>query len=400
MDDPTSTSTLTETSGPPTSRRRAGLIAAGITVLACGAWLAARPGGSAKGAAAGKRSSVVPVGLASAERRDVPVYLNGLGTVTAFNTVTVRSRVDGQIVRVAFREGQEVNKGDLLIVVDPRPFEVQLEQAQANLVRDQAQLGDARRNYDRFKDLHTDGILPQQQLDSQRSLVQQFEAAIQVDQSQIDNAKLQLSYCHITAPVPGRVGLKLVDEGNMVRAGDQSGLLVLTQIQPIAVVFTLPEDALQVVSKQLQRGPLTAEAWSRDDRTQVAAGTLLTIDNQIDTSTGTGRLKALFDNKDRALWPNQFVNVHLLVEVRKGRTVVPSAAVQRGPEGSFAYVMKTDHTIEVRPVKVGSVQNGLATMDEGLEPGDQVVVDGQEKVQAGTQVEPRAEKAKQPTVSS
>lgn len=400
MDDPTSTSALTEAASPPASRRRTGLVVAGVVVVACGAWLAARSGGATRGGAAGRRPSVVPVALATAERRDVPIYLNGLGTVTAFNTVTVRSRVDGQIVQVAFREGQEVNKGDLLIVVDPRPFEVQLEQAQANLVRDQAQLGDARRNLDRFKDLHSDGILPQQQLDSQRSLVQQSEAAIQVDQSQIDNAKLQLSYCHITAPVPGRVGLKLVDEGNMVRAADQSGLLVITQLQPIAVVFTLPEDALQTVSKQLQRGPLTAEAWSRDDRAEVATGTLLTIDNQIDTSTGTGRLKALFDNKDRALWPNQFVNVHLLVEVHKGRTVVPSVAVQRGPEGSFTYVMKPDHTIEVRPVKVGSVQNGFSTMDEGLEPGEQVVVDGQEKVQAGTQVEPRAEKAKPPSVSS
>jgi multidrug efflux system membrane fusion protein len=393
MHDPTPTTDVT--SAPPVAGRRTGLLVAGIAVLACGAWLVARTGSSAKGAPAGRRPGLVPVTVATAEKRDVPIYLSGLGTVTAFNTVTVRSRVDGQIVQAPFREGQEVQKGDLLVVIDPRPFEVQLEQAQANLVRDQAQLGDARRNLDRFKDLQSDGILPQQQLDSQRSLVQQLEAAIQIDQSQVDNAKLQLAYCRITAPVPGRVGLRLVDEGNMVRASDQTGLLVITQIQPIAVVFTLPEDTLQTVSKQLRRGTLTAEAWSRDDRTQVASGTLLTIDNQIDTSTGTARLKALFDNGERSLWPNQFVNVHLLIEVRKDRTVVPSAAVQRGPEGSFTYVMTADHAIEVRPVKLGPGRDGFITVEEGLKPGDQVVVDGQEKVQAGTRVEPRTEKTPQ-----
>jgi membrane fusion protein, multidrug efflux system len=334
------------------------------------------------------------VALATAERRDVPIYLTGLGTVTASNTVTVKSRVDGQIVRVAFREGQEVRKGDLLLVVDPRPSEVALEQAQANMVRDQAQLADARRNLDRFKDLQSDGIVAQQQLDTQRSTVQQLDAALHVDQAQIDDARLQLDYCRITAPVDGRVGLRLVDVGNYVRSADQNGLLVITQLEPIAVVFTLPEDTLQTVAAQLRRGPLSAEARSRDDQTKLATGTLLTIDNQIDTSTGTARLKALFENKDRALWPNQFVNVRLLVEVRKDRTVVPAAAIQRGPEGSFAYLMKPDHTIEVRPVTVGVVQDGMAVADEGLRPGELVVVDGQEKVQAGTKVEPRQERTK------
>jgi membrane fusion protein, multidrug efflux system len=395
--------TLTQEPSPaeagraPGSGRRPAVFAAILVILASGAWWAARAG-SPKRDPAGRVTGPVPVALATAERRDVPIYLTGLGTVTAFNTVTVKSRIDGQIVRVAFREGQDVRKGDLLVEIDPRSSQVQLEQAQANLVRDQAQLADARRNLDRFKDLQSDGIVAQQQLDSQRSTVQQLEAALRVDQAQIDSAHLQLAYCRITSPVDGRVGLRLVDVGNYVRSADQNGLLVVTQLEPIAVVFTLPEDSLQTVAAQLRLRPLSAEARSRDDQTKLATGTLLTIDNQIDTSTGTARLKALFDNKDRALWPNQFVNVRLLVEVRKGRTVVPAAAIQRGPDGNFAYLMKPDHTIEVRPVTVGVIQDGLAVADVGLRPGDMVVVDGQEKVQAGTRVEPRRERTK-PTAS-
>ncbi len=375
------------------SRRRAGGLVVLVVLVTLGAWWAARAGGP-KGDSATRGARPVPVALAAAERRDVPIYLTGLGTVTASNTVTVRSRVDGQIVRVAFREGQEVRKGDLLLMVDPRPSEVALEQAQATMVRDQAQLADARRNLDRLADLQSDGIVAQQQLDTQRSTVQQLDAALRVDQAQIDDARLQLDYCRITAPIDGRVGLRLVDVGNYVRSADQNALLVITQLEPIAVVFTLPEDTLQTVAAQLHRGPLSAEARSRDDQAKLATGTLLTIDNQIDTSTGTARLKALFDNKNRALWPNQFVNVRLLVEVRKDRTVVPAAAIQRGPEGSFAYLMKADHTIEVRSVTVGVVQDGMAVADEGLRPGELVVVDGQEKVQAGTKVEPRQERTK------
>jgi multidrug efflux system membrane fusion protein len=373
-------------------RTRIGLAIIGGALLLGLLWLGLRGADPGKPGAGAKGPSppAVPVIVAAAERRDVPVYLTGLGTITAFNTVTVRTRVDGQIVQVAFREGQEVQKGDLLVVIDPRPFEVQLSQAQASRARDQAQLADARLNLERDRDLLAQGILPQQQMDSQRALVQQLEASSQVDQSQIDNARLQLIYCRITAPVGGRVGLRLVDEGNVVRSADQNGLLVITQLEPITVLFTLPEDSLPSVARHMKDGPLPVDAYSRDDVTKLAGGTLLTIDNQIDSSTGTGRLKAVFENRDRTLWPNQFVNVRLLLEVKKGQTVVPAAAVQRGSQGVFAYVIKADKTVEVRLLKVGLTQGGLATIDDGLVPGDEVVTDGHEKVQAGSRVEPRA----------
>ena len=379
--------------GVPTVRKsRAGLfVTAGL--LALGAvWWASHGGAAPKGppgVGRGSGPASVPVAAVPAERRDLPVYLDGLGTITAFNTVTVKTRVDGQIVQVAFREGQEVKRGDLLVVVDPRPFEVQLAQAEANRARDEAQLSDARLNLERDKDLSVQGILPQQQMDSQRALVQQLQAATQVDQAQIDNARLQLTYCRITAPVSGRVGLRLVDEGNVVRAADQTGLLVITQLEPITAVFTLPEDSLPVVARHMTGEPLAVEAWSRDDRTRLATGRLVTIDNQIDVTTGTARLKATFDNKDRTLWPNQFVNVRLLVEVKKAQTLVPSAAVQRGSTGVFAYVVKPDQTIEVRPLKVGLTEAGFTAIDEGVAPGEQVVTDGHEKVQAGSRVEVR-----------
>ncbi|MBV9574533.1 MAG: efflux RND transporter periplasmic adaptor subunit, partial [Acidobacteriales bacterium] len=259
----------------------------------------------------------VPVAVATAQRRDFPVYLSGLGSVTAFNTVSVKSRVDGQLVQVAFKEGQNVRKGDLLAVIDPRPFEVQLSQAQATLFKDQAQLKDAQLNYQRFKDLlQESGAMSQQQVDTQLAQVNQLQGTVRSDQAQIDNAKLQIAYCHITAPVDGRIGLRLVDIGNIVHATDPGPMLVITQLQPISVLFTLPEDSLPSVSQHLKQAPLPAEAYSRDDQTKLATGTLLTIDNEIDQTTGTGKLKATFNNKDNALWPNQFVNVRLLLETR------------------------------------------------------------------------------------
>lgn len=331
----------------------------------------------------------IPVAIATASRRDVPVYLSGLGTVTALNTVTVKPRVEGQIVELPFREGQPVKKGDLLAVIDPRPFEVQLRQAEANLAKDRAQLNDARLNLERFEDLFKQGIVSQQQLDSQRAQVHQLEGTAGVDQAQLDNAKLQLTYSRVTSPIDGRIGLRQVDVGNIVHTNDANGILVITQLDPVSVVFTLPEDNLQAVAKRMRSGPLECEAFSRDNRTKLASGRLLTIDNQIDTQTGTGRLKALFPNSDHSLWPNQFVNLRLRLEVRKDQTVVPAAALQRGNQGTFTYVVKEDKTVENRPLKVALVQGDWASIDEGLSPGDVVVTDGQEKLQAGSKVEPR-----------
>jgi membrane fusion protein, multidrug efflux system len=334
----------------------------------------------------------IPVGTAAATQRDVPVYLTGLGSVTAFNTVSVKSRVDGQLVQVNFREGQQVNKGDLLAVIDPRPFEVQLAQAQAQLYRDQASLRDAQLNYQRFKDLlQESGAMSQQQVDTQKAAADQLEGTVRADQAQIDNAKLQLTYCHITSPVSGRIGLRLVDVGNIVHATDQNPMLVITQVQPISVIFTLPEDSLPTVARHMRQGNLLVAAYSRDDQTKLATGKLQSIDNQIDQQTGTGRLKAVFDNKDAALWPNQFVNVRLLLDVQKNAIVIPSPAVQRGPQGSFVYVVKSDKTVEARPVTVAMTESNQSAISHGLQPGDLVVIDGQDKLQNGAKVETRGQ---------
>jgi len=346
---------------------------------------------NSKSAQAGTGPLPIPVGVAPAERRDVPVYQTGLGSVQASNTVSLKSRVDGQIVQIAFKEGQSVKQGDLLIVIDPRPYQVQLEQAQASLARDQAQLKNAQLDYQRYQGLFKEGVIAQQQFDAQRALVGQLEGTIQADQATIDNAKLQLVYTRITAPVSGRIGLRLVDIGNMVHAADTNPLLVVTQLQPIAVVFTLPEDALPTVARHMRNGTLEVDAYNRDDTTKLAAGKLVTIDNQIDPTTGTGKLKAIFDNIDNALWPNQFVNAHLLLETRKGITVVPAAAIQRGPQGStFTYLVKPDKTVEVRPVKVAFTQANVSAIDTGLAPGELVVTDGQDKLQGGSRVEPHS----------
>lgn len=333
----------------------------------------------------------VPVGVATAAQRDMPVYLTGLGSVTAYNTVSLKSRVDGQIVQINFKEGQHVNQGELLIVIDPRPFQVALSQAQAQLFKDQASLRDAKLNYERFKGLLQDsGSMSQQQVDTQQATVDQLEGTVRTDQAQVDNAKLNLVYTRITAPVSGRIGLRLVDIGNMVHAADTNPMLVITQLQPIAVIFTLPEDNLPAVAQHMQHGTLAVEAYSRDDQTKLATGTLLTIDNQIDQTTGTGKLKAIFANKDNALWPNQFVNTRLLLETRKNSIVIPSAAILRGPQGTYVFAVKPDKTVEVRTVSVALTQNNAAVIANGIAAGDVVVVDGQDKLQAGSKVEPRA----------
>lgn len=361
------------------------LLAVGVTWLGCGS------ADSKAATARAAMSQTVPVSVASAQLRDMPLYLVGLGSVTPLNTVSVKSRVDGQLVEVHFKEGQQVKKGQLLAVIDPRPYEVQLSQAQAQLFKDQAQLRDAQLNYERFKGLLQDsGAMSRQQVDTQKSLVDQFEGAVRTDQAAIDNAKLQIVYCHITSPIDGRIGLRLIDPGNIIHAADTNPLMVITQLQPITVIFTLPEDQLPAVAQHMKTGPLHAEAYSRDDQTKLATGILLTIDNQIDQTTGTGRLKAEFDNRDNVLWPNQFVNIRLLLEIRKNSIVIPAAAIQRGPQGSYVFVVKQDKTVEIRPVTVAIAQNNMASIASGLSANETVVTDGQDKLQAGSRVEPRA----------
>jgi membrane fusion protein, multidrug efflux system len=368
------------------------------TVLLLTIFFAACSGsGSGPSPARANAPQTVQVTVAPAQRQDLPIYLSGLGSVAAYYTVSVKSRVDGQLVDVKFREGEFVKKGDLLAVIDPRPYQVQLDQAQATLFKDQASLRDAQLNYQRYKDLlQNSGAVSQQQVDTQKATADQLEGAVRNDQATVDNAKLNLTYCHITAPESGRIGLRLVDPGNMVHASDTNPMLVITQLQPITVLFTLPEDELQTVAQHMRKAPLLVDAYSRDDQTKLASGKLLTIDNEIDQTTGTGRLKAVFDNKNNELWPNQFVNAHLLLETRKNVTVLPAAALQRGPQGSYVYVLKPEQTVEVRPVNIAITQGNLAEIDGGISPNEVVVTDGQDKLQQGSRVEAHQQALGQP----
>jgi membrane fusion protein, multidrug efflux system len=345
--------------------------------------------GGTKGGRQGGPAMVVPVVVASATRGDFPVFFNGLGTVTAFNTVTVRARVDGQIVKINFTEGQMVREGDSLVEIDPRPYQVQLEQAEGQLAKDQAQLRDVQVDYERYQLLYKEGVIPKQQLDTQQAQVGQFEGSIKTDQASIDNAKLQIVYAHITSPISGRVGLRLVDIGNIVHATDTNGLLVITQLQPIAVIFSLPQDQLSQVMAKLHGEQLAVEAFDRDDTTKIATGKLLTIDNQIDTTTGTYKLKAVFNNEKNILFPNQFVNIHLLVDTKHNATIVPTPAIQRGPQGTYVYLVQKDNTVKIQPVTIALSSSNSAAISSGLEPGDSVVVDGQDKLQDGSKIEAR-----------
>src|SRR5947209_2339232 len=298
---------------------------------------------SAQSAAAGMRNRAVPVSVAPVVARDVPVYLNGLGNVNALNTVTVKTRIDGQLLRFDFQEGQIVNAGQEIAVIDPAPSEAQLAQAEANRFKDEATLQNAQHDLERYADLYKAGVVSQQQYNTQQSSVRVSEGSVKADDAQIQQAKLNVQYCHIKAPITGRVGIRFVDPGNMVHASDQNGLVVITQMQPIAVLFTLPEDQLAPVTQHMAGG-LAVQALSRDNSTLLATGRLLTIDNQIDPNTGTFRCKAMFDNRNGALFPNQFINARLQVDVRQHVTTVPSAAVQHGSQGTYVYVVTPQKT--------------------------------------------------------
>jgi multidrug efflux system membrane fusion protein len=328
----------------------------------------------------------VPVVAGTVAQKDVPIYLDGLGTVQAFNTVTIHVQVSGQLQKVAFIEGQNVRAGDLLDQVDPAPYKAQLDQAIAKKAQDEAQLTNARLDLKRDAEQLASNIVAQQVYDTQKALVDQFDATVKADQAAIDFAKVQLNYTTIVSPIDGRVGIRLVDQGNIVQPTDATGLVVVTQLQPISVLFTLPEQTLSDIRKYTTSADFTVLAVDRDNSTVLGEGKLAVIDNRIDVTTGTILLKATFPNDDLRLWPGQFVNARLLLTTRKGGVVVPASVVQRGPEGSYAFVIKDDQTVELCPVKVAQIERGEALIDSGLRPGEQVVVDGQYRLQAGSRV--------------
>jgi multidrug efflux system membrane fusion protein len=367
----------------------------GFTLLLCGALAGCSRG--QKNAKASGPPPAVPVGVATVRQRDFPVYLTGLGSVQAFNTVSLKTRIDGQITQVNFVEGQDVKQGELLIQIDPRPSQVALEQAQANLQRDEAQLNNAKVQYERMKALYAGGVIAKQDLDTQEASFGQYEGTIAADKAAIDNAKLNLVYTRITSPINGRIGLRQVDIGNYVTAASGSSMAVITQVHPISIVFTLPEDQLQAVRERMQKGTLQVDVYSRDDQTKLSTGKLLTIDNQIDPTTGTAKFKAVFENPENSLWPNQFVNVHLLLETRKDAITAPVSAIQRGPQGTFVYLVDNNNTVQVRPVQLALTQGNTVVIASGLQAGEKVVTDGQEKLQAGSRVTPQAPAKQQTT---
>ncbi len=344
-------------------------------------------GENKSGKGAGKSGGPVPVSVATAKKGDIEIYLNGLGNITPPSTATVHTRVDGQLMRILFREGQYVREGDLLAELDARPFEAQLEQAEGQLMRDTALLEDARINLQRYKILFKEDSIAKQQLDTQMSLVKQYEGAVTNDKGLVDNAKLQIIYTKITAPFGGRVGLRQVDLGNIVHASDASGVVVITQLQPITAIFTLPEDDIPQVNGRMQsNGKIVAEAWDRDNKNRITTGTVIAIDNQVDPTTGTVKLRAEFENKDNALFPSQFVNIRCHVDTKKDVILVPVSAIQHGSPGSFVYLVKSDNTVTVRPVKIDVSEGEKVAIAGGLNEGDVVVTDGSDNLREGAKI--------------
>lgn len=380
----------TSTSSKPRSHALWWLLAVGI--VAVGGYFYFRGSAEQGQANAGSKSGrpdTPPVSIAAATSRqgDMPIYLSGLGTVTALKTVTMHSRVDGELIRVAFTEGQLVHQGDLLAEIDPRPFQVQLKQAEGQLLRDQALLKNAFIDLDRYKTLEEQDSIAAQQTATQQALVKQYEGTVEMDQGLVDNAKLQITYAHITAPITGRIGLRLVDQGNIVHAADVNGMLVITQTQPISVIFTLPEDAVPSVMKRWHDdASISVDAYDRAGNHKLATGKILAVDNQIDTTTGTLKLKAQFDNEDRTLFANQFVNIKMHLDTLHNAILAPTAAIQRGAEGAFVYVVKDDNNISVRPVKTGAVDGDTVAVLEGLTANEKLVIDGADKLREGSRV--------------
>ena len=399
----TSDDSLSALTSPPPRRRRIWVVSLIVAVIALGggayyyffhrdkpaAEVAETGKGKGKGKGRGGASGrPIPIIATPVTTADVGIYLTGLGSVTPLATVVVRSRVDGQLMRLHYSEGQLVKARDLLAEIDPRPFQVQLAQAEGELAKDQATLKNAMLDLERYRTLFQQDSIAKQQLDTQAALVRQLQGTIKAAQATVESAKLQLSYSRVTAPLTGRIGLRQVDVGNIVRAGDANGIVVITQLQPISVLFTIPEDNVAAVMQRLKGGEkLPVDAWDRADKTKLASGALTVVDNQIDPATGTVKLRAQFANDDFALFPNQFVNARMLLDTLRGATVVPSAAVQRGNQGTFVYVVRDDSTVTVRPVKLGPVQGEIVAVESGLTPGERVVTDGADRLREGARVE-------------
>lgn len=369
------------------SRRRVALIAVLLAVAAGLAYIIFRPHAAPQPQGRRFGGGPVPVAAAPAQKSDVDIVLNALGTVTPLATVTVKTQIAGQLTQIAFREGQTVHAGDFLAQIDPRPYQMQLDQFLGQLARDQALLKDAQINLARYEKLLAEDSIARQQRDTQASLVKQYEGAVATDLAQVNNAKLNIAYCRIVSPITGRVGLRQVDQGNYVQTNDANGIAVITQMQPITVIFAVPEDNLPAIMRRLREGAtLPVTAYDRSQTNKLATGHVTTVDNQIDTATGTVKLRAEFDNQDESLFPNQFVNLRMVVDVLHDATVVPSSAIQRGEPGTFVYLVKPDNTVTVRPVTLGPTAAGKVAVRSGLELGDQVVVDGADKLREGAQV--------------